>query len=228
MTEHRSELFLSCDLVGSTAFKQDKDARWKESFLAFYLQFPETLGEVAADKHVEFNLWKPIGDELVYRVPVEREEDVAVAVHTWIEAMTRYENDGLAKVPLGTKGGAFIGTFPNPDIEASVPRSLQARTSIQGLAEINDRALQARDHQLHVFDYFGPSFDTGFRVIGQCSPRHFTMSIEVAFALLRAGVDDREHMATLVYLGDQELKGVWGADATTHSVVPCAPGSDTV
>jgi hypothetical protein len=210
VTDERSELFLSCDLVGSTAFKQQQDARWEDSFLAFYRQFPETLGEFAAASGVEFKLWKPIGDELVYRVRVSRESDVAAAVYTWIDAMTRYETEGLAKVPLGTKGGAFVGTFPGPDVEASVPRDPLTERSVGGLVELNDAALAERNHETNVFDYFGPSFDTGFRVIGQCNPRHFTLSVEVAFALLRAGVDRKDHMARLVYLGERELKGVWG------------------
>lgn len=33
------------------------------------------------------------------------------------------------------------------------------------------------------FDYFGPSIDTGFRVVGHATQRFFTMSIEVAWAL---------------------------------------------
>jgi hypothetical protein len=210
----RSMLFVSCDLVGSTALKQAGEP-WEEILLSFYIDFPERLGEIAAHDHVPFELWKPIGDELVFKVPVQREADVTAGLRSWLKALHVYETDSSFQKNVGatTKGGAFIATFPGPDVEASVLRDPRTRLpTAPDLAQINDAALAARDYNRHVFDYFGPSFDTGFRVIGQSTPRHFTLSVEVAWSLIRAAENHDGPGAPLddvVFLGGRELKGVW-------------------
>lgn len=221
--DRRSELFLSCDLVGSTALKQRRDAEWEELFLSFYIDFPQRLGEIAHRRNVPFMLWKPIGDELVFRVRVTSEEEVFNAVRAWLETLAVYEADSkTASRPSGlkTKGGAFVGTFPGPDVEASVLRDpTEIVSDVLGLAEINDAALAARDHDRHIFDFFGPSFDTGFRVIGQSTSRHFTLSVEVAWAMVRAADQLGKRMDDLVFIGPTELKGVWdGRDYPVFAV----------
>lgn len=210
-----SLLFVSCDVIGSTALKQSKGVRrWEEILLSFYIDFPWLLGDVGAEDGVSFTLWKPIGDELVFKVEIEREADVYKAVRSWLRAVEKYETSFKERVGTTLKGGAFIATFPSPDVEASVVRD--PRTTLPtapDLANINDEALDKRDHATHVFDYFGPSFDTGFRVIGHSTPRHFTLSAEVAWAMLRAAEDhvgDGHPLEDLVFLGGRELKGVWG------------------
>ncbi len=209
MTTYRSELFVSCDLTGSTAYKQGQpEGGWELDFLAFYQQFPEMLGRHCREAGVDLRLWKPIGDELVFRTPVRSEKDVAAAVRVWLAAMDQYTDEVLAKKPLNTKGGAFIGTFPGPDVEAGIHREPVESDSARGVVELNDEALKKRDNDRFVYDYFGPSFDTGFRILGQASQRHFTLSVEVALAMLRHAVDGGDG-TDLVLLGTRELKGVW-------------------
>lgn len=212
-SRERSLLFLSCDLVGSTSYKQVEN-QWQAAFLAFYRQFPQKIGDVAneLDVSLEFHLWKPIGDELIFTVHVEHEDDVYDAVVVWLQAMAEYETETLSKTSMGTKGGAFIATFPGPDSESSIPRDPSAEDSDKSPILLNDEALSGqRKYRSYLYDYFGPSIDTGFRILSRCTPRHFTLSVEVAWALLRSHRDQEidRPLDHLDFLEQTSLKGVW-------------------
>ncbi|YCN53405.1 hypothetical protein AB9M10_15530 [Rhodococcus erythropolis] len=141
----RSLLFLSCDLVGSTQFKQ-AGGDWQRAFVSFYRQFPQVLEEELQVKKDEYQtrpprnerpvsispkLWKPIGDELVYTVHVTDEFQIYDAVNIWISALDRYEETMLkSTTTMGTKGGAFLATFPGPDEVVSIPKIPKPKTPI--------------------------------------------------------------------------------------------------
>lgn len=230
-----SRLFLSCDLTGSTAFKQrplqDPQAPWQKVFLQFYREFPQTLRLVQADSthadaaHLRFELWKPVGDELIFTCELGQETDVFEAISVWTDTMAEYKRKSLngevlketGGLKLGVKGGAFIATFPGPDSESSIPRRPDVEKSGRDVVALNREALlkkkTKRIHADYLFDYFGPSIDTGFRVLGLCSARHFALSLEVAFVL-----SSLDQMSTakpykspsLTLLRGAELRGVWG------------------
>lgn len=212
----RSELFLSCDLVGSTQYKQKAGQRWQETFLAFYRQFPQALSTMCKDMspELDFKLWKPVGDELIFKCRVTHERQIYRAVRTWIAAMDYYEQNTLAKEGLGTKGGAFVATFPGPDSESTIPLNPDQETSDKGLLELNNAALSRRNLNQYMYDYFGPSIDTGFRILGACSSRYFTLSTEVAWAMSQSsqatGLNNADfHCGDLVLVEARSLKGVW-------------------
>lgn len=214
MSEARSLLFLSCDIVGSTKFKQSM-ALWQKTFLTFYREFPQMLGDLTAQAQFEpeFTLWKPVGDELIFTVHVRNEVETFHAVRLWLEAMDKYEQDSLHDTPLATKGGAFIATFPGPDSESSIPRNPTIETSDKGVFELNAEALATRSDD-YMYDYFGPSIDTGFRVFSACDNRFFTLSVEVAWALAQCaadvGVDGAKFPLQHLRLVDTRVfKGVW-------------------
>lgn len=213
--EPHSLLFLSCDIVGSTAYKQRRNALWQKTFLSFYRVFPQMVGEHTREKSYDpnFNLWKPIGDELIFTSRVRTEADVNAAVHIWLDAMREYEESVLGEEGLATKGGAFIATFPGPDSQSSIPRDPLSEKSDKGVVELNDEAIASQSPD-YLFDYFGPSIDTGFRVINACSRRYFTMSVEVAWAIARH-LEDSNVISTheLLLLDTREFKGVWDGRA---------------
>ncbi|NMF27970.1 hypothetical protein [Cellulosimicrobium aquatile] len=220
-TAGHSLLFLSCDLTGSTNYKQraDKQTTWRKTFLQFYREFPQTLATMQVDdgtEDLEFELWKPVGDELIFTCLVRKETDVFRAVRTWTKTMREFEVNSLDAEGLGTKGGAFIATFPGPDSESSIPRNPREEDSDKDVVELNREALKGqRSLRKYLFDYFGPSIDTGFRVLSRCSSRFFTLSIEVAYAMTCASVSpsreqERYTLDDLTLIDTVQLKGVWG------------------
>ncbi len=221
-----SKLFLSCDLTGSTAFKQQPIAEsphpWQKVFLQFYREFPQELyrqqKELGSD-HLAFQLWKPVGDELIFTCDVRSEEQVYDAVTTWHTSMHAYKEKSLDDTTLGVKGGAFVGTFPGPDSRSSIPRSPEYEVSDRDVVVLNHEATKARArHSQYLYDYFGPSIDTGFRVLSKCTGRYMTLSVEVAYALsllhFNKGPDaGKRDVSNLILLDSLELKGVWGGQS---------------
>lgn len=221
----KSKLFISCDLVGSTNFKQTQ-AGWQKVFLSFYWEFPQFVN--AADREqaqhdggqTDFHLWKAVGDELIFEVDVRDEAAVSRAVRVWLKALDRYEKEVLAEPKMALKGGAFIATFPGPDSESTIPRRPVYGASDQPVVYLNQDALTGtRAPSKYLYDYFGPSIDTGFRVIGRAERRYFTLSVEVAWAMGLAAHhakgsknDEKTHtVEDFVFHGQHVLKGVWRA-----------------
>lgn len=221
----KSKLFVSCDLVGSTHFKQTQ-AGWQKVFLSFYWEFPQFVN--AADReqaqhdggHTDFHLWKAVGDELIFEVDVTDEASVGRAVRVWLSALDEYEKQVLAEPKMALKGGAFIATFPGPDSESTIPRKPEYGDSDQPVVYLNQSALSGnRAPTKYLYDYFGPSIDTGFRVIGRAERRYFTLSVEVAWAMGLAAHhakgsknDEKTHTVDdFVFHGAHVLKGVWRA-----------------
>lgn len=218
-----SFLFLSCDLTGSTNFKQQepRNPTWQEVFLRFYRYFPQQIANEKVERDAQnltFNLWKPVGDELIYYCPVRSEEDIYQAVRTWVGAMRSYESESLKGTGMGTKGGAFIATFPGPDSRSSVPREPDLEVSDGDVRVLNSQAYESIDHSRYMYDFFGPSIDTGFRVLTQCTVRFFTLSAEVALAMIGrskilGSTQDQFKVDDLILKEFITLKGVWGGRA---------------
>jgi hypothetical protein len=219
-----SKLFLSCDLTGSTAFKQrsnpDPETPWQKVFLQFYREFPQQLykqQKLLGYASLDFKMWKAIGDELIFTCPVKSEAHIFEAVAVWLATLRVFKSDNLSRHPqLGVKGGAFIGTFPGPDYESTIPLRPGIEVSDKDVVLLNQEALTGnRAVTKYLYDYFGPSIDTGFRVFKECTDRYMTLSLEVAYALAVLHCTPNRHgtqyqRPDLILLNSLELKGVWG------------------
>ncbi len=196
-------LFLSVDLVGSTAFKNAERRKnlsiahpWLDVFRGFYDGFNrEFLNILSANGHNENQprIWKAAGDELLFCMDLRSLEECWVITHGFIQALSNYR-DILIKKQLPTldvKGTGWVAGFP----------ILNARVKVQ-------------DKE----DYIGPSIDQGFRIAKFASPRHFAISLELAY-LISQGTDMTKSMSEYARQlskipihvdGVQELKGVLG------------------
>jgi hypothetical protein len=218
-----SRLFLSADLVGSTARKQAKGVEtWLGDVLAFYQQFPFRLDETLQDSLTQIQasgdefelterptLWKAVGDELIFTAEVAHEHDVCVLIEAWIRAMSQTEQKALEKGHSGLKGAAWIATFPLPDRAVAVPVAASYDPDLE--PEVVNRDLLTRDGPPGevAVDYLGPGVDIGFRVASCATPRKFALSIEAAWAVAVSRMN-RNDASAMYFEGEIALKGVWG------------------
>lgn len=230
MTTHSgvaSRLFLSADLVGSTARKQSLglSSKWTGDVLAFYQQFPYRFAhelklrvEAMAKKVDGFALaaqpmlWKAVGDELIYTMVVTTEHQVCAAVDAWMSAMRETEKTVLDKSRQDLKGGAWIATFPLPDRAIAIPLDHVTYDPDIEPEVVNRYLLDSADGGEVVspilVDYIGPSIDIGFRITSLATPRRFTLSVEAAWAIAVSRLNTLD--STPVYFaGETELRGVW-------------------
>ncbi|MGU3652854.1 hypothetical protein [Mycolicibacterium sp. A43C] len=215
-----SILFLSCDLQNSTQFKQSEENDWIKTFLAFYTEFPSILSAEVAKScsglSGRLSLWKAIGDELIFSVLIDSEQECSDAVDVWLAAMLAFEHQHLlSKTPMTLKGGAFLATVPAPDRRVAIPRTVRAKEdeSQRDAEAANEETLNEAPEEGAVefaMDFVGPSIDTGFRVLKYATRRYFALTVEVAHLLFKhySDQEQRERRAHLV--GTHVLKGVWG------------------
>ncbi|MDB5452856.1 MAG: hypothetical protein JWO33_1434 [Caulobacteraceae bacterium] len=193
----RLRLFLSADLVGSTQFKQSRQA-WRPEILSFYRNFDYVLHS-QSQKFSESlespvpapEFWKSNGDELLYTWALENLADAHSILHIWLAALEEYRASGAhAQHHLHLKSTAWIGLFPIPNSEVFFRRgAAQARSRSD---DIHDSALvqsEIRDEWYSggaaeiTKEYVGPSIDTGFRLTSWATPGRLIISVDLAFLL---------------------------------------------
>lgn len=154
-------LFLSADLAGSTAFKQNSSAvEWQLFFKGFYDQLPTYVDkEFYRDSH-RLALWKTIGDEIVFSAELKSAEDAGRMIEAFRRGAARYRKD-ITTPPRGLdlKCAGWTAGFPLGNLEVI----------LQGGGGL--------------VDYIGPGMDIGFRLVKEASPRRLMLSVELAYIL---------------------------------------------
>jgi hypothetical protein len=186
------KLFLSADLIGSTALKSEAigveiEPLWLKPFQDFYTEFPIVFnGQQQKLQCNVIDFWKGIGDELLWVTTLTNTEDAISSLSAFKFSIEEY-NQKLSttgkKVRL--KGTAWIAGFP-----------------------ITHRTVPLPDGR---FDYIGPYIDSGFRLSKFSSQMRMVISVDLAWFILSCKVDDdeREHL-TLRFDGSESMKGVLG------------------
>ncbi|MDM9623036.1 hypothetical protein [Rhizobium sp. S96] len=226
---YRVRLFLTVDLVGSTAYKasflnnrtvgKDPLPEWVTRFRQFYQQFPEALsvayqktdsghiagGEEARDPPPQ--VWKTIGDEIIFCCRLNSVQHLACCVTAFLRALEVYgqslDTDG---VPLDVKGAGWLAAFPAENISIEVFDGNVAATGRNQEYLTEDFEREA-DRKPHKFDFLGTGIDAGFRVAKNASADRFTSSIGLAY-LLADAAQSNMFSGQFSYHGRQPMKGV--------------------
>lgn len=219
----RLRLFLSIDLVGSTAFKQSRQA-WLPALLDFYRDFDRIVHAHYRAFRQRSNafvappeFWKSNGDELLYTCDLETRAQAVDAIRIWMSALSAYRSD-LATLTddLDVKSTAWIALFPAPNSEVFFRRggaqfrSDASENPILLQAEMRDQWYGGKPSRHDIIrDFVGPSIDTGFRLGSWASPRRLVLSADLAF-LLTSAYPVAEEPLPLHFSGAQKLRGVVG------------------
>ena len=154
-------LFLSADLAGSTAFKQNNLALdWQLFFKGFYNQLPAYVDkEFAVDAH-RLALWKTVGDEIVFSAELKSAGDAGRMIEAFQRGAARYRKE-ITNPPRGLdlKCAGWTAGFPLGNLEVLL------------------------EGDGGVVDYIGPGMDIGFRLVKEASPRRLMLSVELAYIL---------------------------------------------
>lgn len=236
-------LFLSVDIANSTAFKQanafgqtknsDPERlveRWFSPIAEFYWgmqsDFDNEIANYKAsgawlectDQPETPRLWRTLGDEIIYVVPLRYHCDAIWFVEAWLRAIKRQRAVIIGRSPnLDLKGSAWIAGFPVNNAEVALEIEKDDLKLAEGdpilanllcLDKIQKATTQSR------IDYIGPSIDTGFRLAKQSTPRKFMLAIDLAYLMAKALYAMKErgalHFSThqFRYEGRVSLKGI--------------------
>jgi class 3 adenylate cyclase len=196
----RLVMFLSADVVGSTAFKASTvgdggEALWLEAFETLFRELPLIfIGKLAEyffdeDDVPQGGVWKVMGDEVVFAVLPQNLRHAHRVAAAFCDAVASYDARIAERWPLRIRGccwGAEMGAR-NRAIE--IPEML-------GGSE--DRPY---------LDFLGPDIDIGFRLSGHSHPGGLILSPNLAEAF--AALDDQRGLR-YHFVGEAPLKGVCG------------------
>jgi hypothetical protein len=186
-------LFMSVDLVGSTAYKQspaaENESKQSEGrlrpFFTFLAEFAEQMNEqrrlVANELNCnlppEPSIWKILGDELIFVTELKHGRDAQFHLRA-LKRTAEYRNKQEI-FPMKVKASAWLAGFP----------------VVNGLLP-----LEGHDE----YDYLGAAIDTGFRLSKFSSPRRMCISVDLAYHLIDAEPGFFEYG----YEGRRDLKGM--------------------
>lgn len=184
-------LFLSVDVIGSTALKYGKGSSiddWYSFFTDFYVSFPDELkthleSEYDYRGNLQYSpeklvIWKHAGDEILFYIEITQKGEIPCIVSAFKKTL---EDWYTPKVGLNVKGSVWTGQVP-----------------------FIDRKLTEEGNPK--FDFIGPSIDCGFRLGKYASKDEIAISVEVADLLN----DISWIQSSLYYLKSENLKGVLG------------------
>lgn len=220
--EYRLRLFLSVDLVGSTAFKarvgetRKKSGYapvWVEVIKHFYQDFPlslsrnyEKLAKVEGENYVDDrpNVWKTIGDEIVFCCKIRNRIHLKICLDAFFRTLRGYGlylDNEQKEHRLDVKATAWVAAFPAPNITIA----LDSADKKLVFEELKDETLESEADKLpRNFDFLGKHIDTGFRITKFALPDQMVVSLELAFLLSEIYQDTLSYN----YLGRHQLKGV--------------------
>lgn len=234
----RLRLFLSADLVGSTALKQGSFAQktagtGPERWFVPLLQFYQSIGALfsanyallkqSKDSHLLCldnppEIWKSNGDELIYVVEITKEYQIPCLLDCWVRTICSYRKAIRdSKSWKGdVKASAWLAGFPLANREVIFSRSTEsASTTDIGELEFENYKLleewyQAGGSTANMYrDFIGPQMDAGFRLGSLATPRKFIISMETAFFLgSYSKLAAYDCHLPIYFDGAQPLKGV--------------------
>lgn len=232
----RLRLFISADIVGSTALKQasaktsekaQQRISWLSKIQGFYLEAVSAFEEQcslhceSAENREKFGpqpvLWKTIGDEVLFVKEIKSHQQMVAALQCWMKAVPRirlFIQKNSAR--LDVKCTAWLAGFPLQNSEVALSTGIVDVASVDGdwfveggriLNKLYENGDSLREAKI---DYIGPSIDIGFRLAQFSSSRKFILSVDVAYILSLANAKDsiRDPVFDVFYDGSEVLKGV--------------------
>lgn len=177
-------LYLSADLVGSTAYKNNPNGarEWLRTFIDFYRDFDvyfvqqldrqDNLSKFSrSTKPKRPELWKSLGDEILFIVEIKNHYEAQYYVHCFRSAVSEYSSDIARNSPLRLKGTAWIAGFPVGNAQIFEKNNPQSSENSPAGRKISD--------------FIGPHIDIGFRISKYSNNFKFVISIELTLLLIQ-------------------------------------------
>lgn len=155
-------------------------------------------------------IWKILGDEIVFVVPIWEKKDMGAYTSCIFEI--------LNSINFQLKKGGFFDELEMSGAEKNLMK-LQNIISLKAaawLAIIRERQEQLEQYDnllkkfklkegCEILEFLGNDIDTGFRIKENTQDRRFVISYELAYILSR----DEEYIKNIHIIAYKRLKGIW-------------------
>ena len=205
--ERRSvEMFFSFDIVNSTAYKTLNFTGWSRVIIALFSK----IQQLVAKKIPSAEMWRILGDEVIFIVPIKEKDDIFVYISNIFEI--------LNNLVTQLKKGNFFDELRLCDLERDLMKmqniiSIKASAWIAIIGE-NLKKLEQYDNIIErfklqegygIFEFLGNDIDTGFRIKENAQDRRLVIDYELAYILSR----NTDYLKNIHIIAYKRLKGVW-------------------
>lgn len=218
----RLRLFLSADIVNSTAFKQRSESEddlphpWLSTYNDFFYSIQNDLAfeyeKLREQKEIEESLighcprfWKAAGDEIILVQHITQPDQPYIAISLFLKVINRIrKNVRGAGTGLDVKLTAWLAGFPinNAEFVIGSDRNEDFTGSDDYdyshyvyLEKHYDNELDETIQFAENLDFIGPQMDLGFRLASLATPRKLIMSIDLAWMLAKTALEKTGQMA---------------------------------
>jgi hypothetical protein len=209
-------LFLSADIVGSTAIKQanafDADSgqdaiKWLIMIESFYAEMVKSFSGQWTDNRHNFsssflkkwrgdapNFWKTVGDEIIFTIEISDTRHIHFIFDAWIKTISHMRRQ--------------FSKFDD-ELRANNERELDVKSSawIAGFPRRNKQIITVDG----MTDFIGSGIDIGFRIGQFATTQKMMISLDVAYLItLAPSPEERQICQQKLYFdGRFSLKGVF-------------------
>lgn len=203
-------LFVSFDLVNSTKFKSYNSFNW----FNFMYAITENIRLRVQSIDENFQLWKSIGDELIFTIIVldskkleELIQKIFIVLNDIHKAIKNgsifYENNNF------NDQSVYIENIQEQNllsIKATAWIALISKNKKNEIRKYNIQYEYLIANGTKIIDFLGNDIDIGFRISRKCTnPRRLALSLELAYFLsLNKSIQPKVHIITYI-----RLKGIW-------------------
>ena len=202
-------LFFSFDIVNSTMYKS-MTGNWPLIIRSLLKDVQTRVHRI--DALFSSYLWRVIGDEIIFVLPVQSEDSLNDAVDAIFEVTQR--------ISISLKSGKFFDALEGQALHQQEINILKSQNALSikataWIAVVNRKLespfdsiavdYMADEHNHHsINEFLGQDIDTGFRLKGYTQDRRLCLSVELAYLL--SDTSRQKHLHVLDYV---RLKGVW-------------------
>lgn len=203
-------LFVSFDLVNSSEYKTRNYTSW----FPILITITEKIKEHMINKVNKSQLWRTIGDEVVFIVNITNSEQLEKSVESVFEILNNIVKE--------IKNGEILdNNFSDEEKSIFVAQnvlSLKAAAWIAPVYKTENLKIETKnihnlmyiynhngDEGLPTYEFQGNDIDTGFRIAKNTIQRRLTLSLELAYLLSKNQfINNKINIVTY-----RKLKGIW-------------------
>lgn len=201
-------LFFSFDIVNSTMYKA-LTANWPLVIRSLLEDIRTRVHRI--DTLIASYLWRVIGDEMIFVLPIQSETVLEDAVDAIFEVTQR--------ISISLRSGRFFDLLEGQSIQASEISLLKSQNTLSikaaaWIAVINDKNespfdniafdYSASSQNRSIREFLGKDIDAGFRLKEYTQDRRLCISVELAYLL-----PQKKQIKNLEIMDYVRLKGVW-------------------
>lgn len=204
-------LFISFDLVNSTEYKSRNYTSW----FSVLIEITERIKALVLQNIEKSQLWRSIGDEIIFIVNITSEEQLKKAVQSAFFILNEVikeikngsilSNAGFGEEEVSVFRSQNVLSLKSTAWIASVHRTSNYKNNNTGVQNLMYIYNNGNDEGLPTYEFQGNDIDTGFRISKYTRNRRLTLSIELAYLLSKDQlIDSKINIITYT-----KLKGIW-------------------